>query len=1037
MINNTIDNTEIKKLIKISINIDEKENEEENNEIKKINSSNVISFHFEEGISFPYTGIIKLKTNEYVKISNIDLNNLTIKIEYSLIYKTKENENKTETRQIYSLIKKISSLPRIEKDSYYYLICLESPLDRLINKKNEPYKNKRIEDILELSLITENDEQINADFSNLSNLPDSQKNIIQLGEKTTLNFINRILIGYGINYIFNFKNPDHKISLIFSNSNDFSTNKSQEKEKNQLYFTDELSNLINKSDLIYCPDVTYENNNIKIKDAIEYSKRLRNHWINIESDTSDQSEQTHFHEYYKNICIRKLASNATLILNNIQDIRIEPGCIIKNYSNNDSCKYLVRSVITDISCNKKNILLQKINCIELNDPYYIKNNFTNIKDNNDYFDFNPSIKFGCLIPQKFVKFEEEENKSSLNIIKAVACSKDGKSEPTNSFADSVTGLTESDLFYAYIKDNDKKIIILVHSLVNQSASNVSKIYRGKEILVLENNGTYYLYGFLPNYFEEYESRFSNIDNELLNLNSKVKASTLSFSDNKKYVCSLIMNGELKLANAIKTYAAKTFDYSIYEDKYKEKFEEKVKKLYNEYDNAYSNLNNLFLRIKDLKSKTNLTESEEKELENLEEENKTLKNKVFDKTDKNSIIYRIEELATQIIDECDIDFVKTGISTFLFESHSGFKFDSVSGDFEICANNISLISNNSITLNGKNIFSKGEKTVTSSVGFSSINTKSNGTTISTGSTINGKQLNEDGTDQSNMLSSELKIATYKGISASAYNIKLTGHNGVSLHGPLKAGISLGYGTVKVIGSEIKLETQSRSEQLRNIFSTSSTFIHDIVCSKYALKEKKGFKISNYICNNLIPSIAASHIKLYKLDNTIQEKIPKKWNTVKNTSAGYKETFDGDVIESTTKDKIYAYIDFIDVLIKTLFDIYDFIMDLVRNVLKIYDMIDDFSDVGKVLDQIDLYASHIKMGYTLLVAGIKVFEGKITEKDYFLPSVSEFSINCSTAELKAANIGFEVNKEDSLGIAPMGGTVRHSLRETLTKRVKIMP
>ncbi len=1036
---NNIDNTELRKLERISIDINtNNSSEEEKAEIKKINSSSVISFHFEEGISIPYTGMIKIKANEYIKISELDLSKLTIKIEYSLNYKTTDNEDGTETRQIYSLIKKISSLPRIKKNIYYYHLYLESPLDRLINNKDPIYTNNTITEILTSLLNTENNDSIYADFSEINSIPDSKKNIIQSDDKDVLNFIHRILIGYGINYVFNFKDPSHNISLTFSNSDNFLLVNNNQKE---IQFTDELNNLTKVPDLIYCPNIIYENNNIKIKHAIEYSKWLRNNLINISSGDAIFSEQEHIQEYYKNICIRKLAVNATLSLNDIQDIRVVPGLKIKSYSDDNKNEFLVKNVITDISCNKVNILLQKVKCIELNELNYIKNNFTSLKDQDDYFDFDPKHKFGCLVPQKIVNFEDKENISNFKIIKAIACDKDGNVQKTDCYADNVTGINNTDLFYAYTQDNYKKKIIQVRSLVERNAMNVSKIYQGQEIFVLDNNGVYYLYGFIPKYFETCDLKLSHIEHELFNLNNKVSASTSSFDNIEDYLCSLIMSGESKVADAIKFYAAKTFNFSLYKNKYQKNLKEEVISINKQYNKIRSSLAENYTAVNTLNSQSRLTTFDKQRIKVLNSDIKTLQNSLNNETDKNSVISKIRTIAKNIITTCDLNSEIDPIKSNLFSliSDMGFRFNSDSGDFEINANNISLIANNTITINGKNIISIGEKSVTSTVGFSTINTKNNGTTISTGSTINGKQLNEDGTNQFNMLSSELKIATYKGISASAYNIKLTGHNGLSLNGPLKAGISLGYGTVKIVGTEVKLNTQSRFEQARNIVTTSSSFIFDIAQSCAAAKDNDDFLFFNYLCNTVLPTTVNVSKKF--LDLSGKKKVEKGLKLWK----GEKKSFDGNTMES---DKFNAVLDIIDGVVKDIFAIFDMVMEICRKYVeegeklrytikhnknkdfKEYDLLTKFddNDLNKKLDQIELYCSHAKMTYTLLVAGLKVIA---SNEEFLPPSVSEFSINSSSAELKAANIGFEANKEETTSTAPSGGTVRHVLRETLTK------
>ena len=498
-----------------------------------------LSFHFEEGISHPYTGTLTIVTKKAINLATLDLDYLYVKIKYSV--KTVGTPSKTESRVVWALVKTITNLSMVEKvnssdstDKYYYqyLLTLESPLARLQNTDTF-YKNYKISDIIK-ELLSRN-EQIADDDStttteesntaegisqestaesesssstslynpllnevNVSQIEelsalDASKLEIQRGQEDALTFFNRLLIGYGINYIFDF-DENLGVRLIFSVNQNY-------KSDNTLNCTDDESLAKNDTDYVFFKNNSIERNSVSFEQAKNIAKNLKSSWINIEGDRTDTSgtKASHIKNIYKNLCIRKLAVNPRLTSQHVQDLRVQPGLILNTKIHELTSRYVVRNVISNLTTeysgnSKNNVILLKAECLEL--AQEIKFDFITDKDSGDYFEFDPKNELGCLANQSLNAIAASVKKSkstildidgddtistldpkqNINLLEAKACAKDG-SINSSKYADYADDSGENnDLFYAVLINNDNSLI-KVHSLIDGDSGKANKIMR--------------------------------------------------------------------------------------------------------------------------------------------------------------------------------------------------------------------------------------------------------------------------------------------------------------------------------------------------------------------------------------------------------------------------------------------------------------------------------------------------------------------------------------------------------------------------------
>ena len=1028
----------------------------------------VLSFHLEEGISHPYTGILNLVTVNPLNLSKIDLNYLYVKVHYNInyIYDHMIDDAKSgDERTVWALIKEITKLPKKvmvnpynsnEKFYYQYQLTLESPLARIKNFTTI-FKNLKIHEILKDLLsrgsVTEgtvyNPLLCELDCSRICDLNslDTSALEIQRGQEDALSFFNRLLIGYGINYIFEF-DEEKGVKLIFSCNEKYKENNLEFNCTNDQYLA------ARKHSYIYFANDFLQKKSIQFEKARDFAKKLKNSWLSFEMSRTDTNgiRAQQVKNIYKNLCIRKLGANPKLVSQSVEDIRLTPGIVLNSYIDEINSKYIVADVTTDVTAFSsnagENMVSLKTECLELVDHPAIA--LLDDKADGDHFEFDSKTEFGSLVHQELANLLSLDNKQSLDIVEAMACAKDGLINP-DSPADYAEDKAENnDLFYAIITNNNDNVIIKVHTLIEANITSVMKIMQGQRILVMQKGGAYYLYGCVPQPVNIENDPREGINQEIMNLKKESSISLMTFQNNQEYIYSLLKKGARQVEDAVIVQALENNDPGSHDVTYVNTYNKQVIDLHNDYvasrenyQKALEALNAKYadghVRLSKYYSNNKLNQDTPYELQDV--------NKC--KESYNRVCEKLYDLAGNIVTDCKINFTNGETKdVIVYDNKDGYKISSANGDFDVTATNITLNATTKITLNAPNIELTSSECIKSQVGFSTVTTTADSTSISTGATINGTIPDEDknnkgenkGKDASDLISSSFSVASYAGITGTAYNVRFTGNNLLTLTGPLKCGITLGYGAVRVVGSEFKVMTQGRFEQYRNILQATKDLTFDIIQSTSCLKNDTTFKLISEGINDAG--------NLFDFGVGSLGMLPVGYGNLKrvnqNASASLRGVNRrGDPV--TRGERVRATFDILDAIIQTLFRLADWIMVILKRVAKYQEIIYNekkkkdknyqkftlmtpFNDNDKIkrLDQVELYISYIKMYWNILAAGFKASQSAYG----FIPSVSEFSVNSTKAEIKAQTITFSHHKEAESLCAPAQGSVEHTLREQMT-------
>ncbi len=338
-------------------------------------------------------------------------------------------------------------------------------------------------------------------------------------------------------------------------------------------------------------------------------------------------------------------------------------------------------------------------------------------------------------------------------------------------------------------------------------------------------------------------------------------------------------------------------------------------------------------------------------------------------------------------------------------------------------------------------SSGKITVTSSdsiksvVGGSSVEVAQTGTTITAGSTFWGSvPEGKDGEDTSDTLTSKFSVETYKGISGTAYSVSLTAANSLKLNGPLASGVALSYGSVKLVGSEIKMQTQGRREQAKNILEYSLNFVADALCT--TTSSKKGtfytrvFKGARYALKFYDKHFVEGSTRertFTKLSKKKEDKATKIDDARANPADAAKQ-------KAVTKAKWdYA---------QALLDAIYYVLDTILGIIK--DFIDQivaekwvdkknwcYAPVGSStlkskMDQAILVLAHIKTCTSLIFASFKTYQSKATGA---VPAVSTLSINSDSASFDSQKLEFKY-LEQTQADTPVSAANQCALRQVIT-------
>ena len=687
-----------------------------------------------------------------------------------------------------------------------------------------------------------------------------------------------------------------------------------------------------------------------------------------------------------------MSYNPILYSNNIQDIKIKPGVVL----NENSQKYLTNNVITTISPNKHNLININFDAIQLSPiPYSSDEDFLR-----DLWDIDTYNHIGSL-----VTLNQYDNNSTLNdsfeIFDAVVCDSKGLIDISKK-AECLPSKFEDNIIFAKKSIIGKQIlinVILPNSTISQS---LIQIRQGQKILVLSKNGYNYFYGILPDDIN-IKDKYYDKEKDIIKLDNLSILSLDSYSSNKEYIYSLLKKGGRYLENAIIILSYKENDASLHE-KYKKNWKQEMDNLCDDYQNKYNllkkSLNNLEINFFNSKNLFNSFNN------SVIKYPASIEDTINKKKDYEDICKKLWDKTVLIVKELDINFIdessKTIKNKLYIHNDKDICITSKDGILELNANKIILRANNKILLSSPDVLFSSNNQVNTQVGFSQINVKSDKTEISTGSTCLGKNDNNDG-----LLASSFSVSTFNGISGSAYQVKLTGRNGLSINGPFNTGISLGYGTVKLVCSEFKLQTQTRAEQAVNLSNEAIKYLTDVIYTAASIKKGSIYKTINQGADDL----KWLFYKLKNFKSTVKD-VKESFNLALDSDRTVLDSKSNEERKLTTGEKFWAYFDFIDKIVKLLFLIADSVISVLKKIYKYKKFYSKESesetetkeiyltpnDSTSKIDQAEMYVSYIKLGWSILVASFKVIQG----------DPRSFSDTCSKFSVNSAKIGFDSPK-----------------------------
>ncbi len=535
----------------------------------------ISSFHFEEAISYPYTGMLVVRAKTFLDFDSLDLKCLIAKIDYAIADKAKADAKAT--RFVWTLVKSIQSLPEfhvIENNQdityYQYQITLVSPLERLKNYHcRNFYKGLKVHEIIKKLLVPNDSVHLplisdgNIDVSKLSDIAelDTCALLIQPNDESYYDFFNRLLIAYGINYILKFDKDGVKI--IFSRDQDYCNDQENKvlpigsQRKNAFECAKDPQSVSDLTKFAYLTGENYSRNYVATDKTEEVVKAVRHSFLSIETTGNDFNflKNKQIDEIENNIKTRLNLSRTLVASSTFRDIRVSPGCHLNIIHSDNRVPYILKSLITDISVDSK-------------DPIRLKFEGLSLKG------LHTDTKLGCLMPSGIapeISINSASGRGDLDIVEAVVCGKNGSiTEGEKSLdVDDDRGIN-NDKFYAKIDNGDVK---LVHSLKTSSACYTNKMVQGQPILVLKKNGTYYLYSTKAQSLDiSNASSLKDVDDNSEQIWKGPNNGLIHYSEynsGKEYILSLLMNNADAVDKAIRMAALDQSDTSIHDEKYLE------------------------------------------------------------------------------------------------------------------------------------------------------------------------------------------------------------------------------------------------------------------------------------------------------------------------------------------------------------------------------------------------------------------------------------------------------------------------------------
>lgn len=958
---------------------------------------------------------------------------------------------------------------------HYYELKLCSPLEKLSSYFSWNYFfDCSLEDIIKTLLTGENGvlsdgigSFFKLDLSALRNIERFKfsKLLLQQGPQSDQDFLNRLLIDNGINYVFDQRQDD--CALVFSDTLAFADlwkkNDTQENEKfcNQ-HLEGHFAQGKAPTDDLLVDDFCCFKRHFDRKNEDDNTESLF-----FEEDAASRNASYSLLEKQKERNVerrrRRIKEGCSWKLYN--QVAVRPGCVftLKAEGTKGDRSFVVSA--SDL----------KINSSLYNTPASV---------------FVEGIEvFGDIDGLRLGSFASRPDKSvyaTTELLAATVCDQNGNCDDQTVTAFENNLCTGKDLFYAKLDLSGH--VVVAHAGKDRLGS-VKHPRCGSVVMLLRSGGNFYLQALSPQallpdseksleYGRELASETVFDSGECEKLFVDLKQKGLSdnggrycgradmrlgrFINNSQYVASLIAKGEPELNRYIYELSVQRNKGNLYDDIYLSKFQTDAKeksKAYRENKQNYEKvLRDFRQKARELKiseadpeiSADDQTSQFKRKIDELREQTQYVTTVTQKKEGKNEVSYasvtldaieksfkkaenELYELAAKIVEEYKIDFIKDGSSVSGRSELSLLSSDAMSfnaeGDLTIHAKNINIIADGKICTHAKgDITEYSAKSITQNVGGSSIALKLDGTSIFSPAAYSGKNVSEVYRNSS-LLGSSFNVKSYSGVSASAFDVKLSATNYLQLSGSIGTGIKLGYGAVSMTGGKVDINTSGTRDMAVGIAKFTANFIADLTTS-LAAKDKNAVAIKDAVLSTsytVFDDVLAG-IKSYNGLNSAKDKLDKNADTIQTIEAIKEADRTPEQVAQLASERqkrgelyfnyVMAIIAMINYTLDRIYDVCKVVytsmkIDADRKNIKESDRnsyITPFknSSMSK-LDQIRLYITYEKTLCSLISAGYIAYKGA---KGFLKPSLASLSLTSTSVKLEGDSMTFTSKQNDFL-------------------------
>ena len=1005
--------------------------------ISNVEKDAIYLFHLEEGISRPYGGYAKVRTKDPIDIGSMDLTNSYVEIQCGLAPQNdiQVADELTEERTVWALIRSIKYLGKqsFEEGSNDvlndYMLELESPLSRFNHIKSHHFFYKeKIYDIITKLLSSQKlllaGLKLNINVDRLKTYSWLSENNLsfQQGEESDFDFLNRLLIAYGINYIQ--CHSSDGITIFFSADQDFSN------DIKEIVCTTDPKMAEGKS-AVLLEKFQYGKEHAAIAGIKEIAENFSSEFLtqNVFGEHRSDTVAQNTLEVKRNIR-RRLERDNAVFSSEVQDLRPIAGFILSDEYDSlfgSKRKFLIEKSVTHL-------------CSIVTETQPVKIQLEGILLKHAKTDL-----LGSFVPNALLKNLTEETDPAVTVLQqAVVCDSSGNTDGNSVAIYDGDNAADTEMFYAKLSDGSKVLVHAVHSLLYGGDRQAMVPIVGDRILIIKDRSTYYFYGFLGNHLNALSSQsdvqrlqgvsevlagtrnpydIDGFGNELgTEYAGQVALKLNRFKSDTDYVLALLLQGPRCIDTFVYAKSVSSGDANIYDDKYLNNYKDDVKTKCEAYKSSKKTLTDA---LKGFRS-----DCEALVISEADPENESFKEKINDlkktyKLDEYKAAYADSQkelviLAGNIVKGLAIDDVSSGGLKSRAEmlTDGNYSLD-VGGELTLHAASINILSDGPINMHAKSsIGMAAVDAIAQNVGSSSVSIKVDGTTIYAPAAYSGCNVNRP-ENAADLLSSTFSVKGFSGITGKAFDVSINANNNFSLGGNLGCGIKMGYGTVNVVGAELNVDTIGRFEQTANIAKFTVSLAADIITS-LAATDKSAMDLKNNIINTVFTGY----------DDFIQGKdfIANKFDDAKKKNTDAERTF---TYIQTVISWIDYVIDCVYFICKQVYVYMDWVQEekekkgkSTKDDRNAY-LVPFPNSERSWLDQIRLYIDYLKVVNSLVVAGANAyFHGS---SGFLKPSLTTMKITSQQIKMETDEYNF-IDQNQNVILSASAGSAAAITRAT---------